>query len=82
MEVPHPEREVDIISDPSYLTSFNKENEIGLTDADRHHAIIPVDVEGSNHYVTGAYQDTGHIDDTYTVKVWLLIEEKPVVLHE
>ena len=40
-----------------------------------------VDVEGNTGYITGAYQDAGNVREfPYRIKVWLLVEEEPVLL--
>ena len=81
-EIPPPGREVEMVSDPWLLTGFNEGDELGLTDADRQHAIIPVEVEGNTTYITGTYKDAGNVYRPYTVTIWLLIEETPAALHE
>lgn len=77
MDVPDPGLEVKMVSDPVYLTGFVEGDDLGFSSADRHHAIIPVDIDGSTTYITGAYQDAGNVEGAYVVKVWLLIEEEP-----
>lgn len=81
-DIPDPWREVEMISDPRYLTGFDEGDDLGLTDADLHHAIVPVEVDGNTTYITGAYRDAGAFEKSYTVKIWLLVEEEPVPIDE
>jgi hypothetical protein len=42
-----------------------------------------VDVEGNTGYITGAYKDAGNVTEfPYRIKVWLLIEEEPVLIKD
>ena len=82
LDIPDPWRDVEIMRDPLYLAGFDEGDDLGLTDADLHHAIIPVEVDGSTTYITGAYKDAGDIEGEYTVKIWLLIEEEPIPISE
>lgn len=77
-DIPDPWRDVVIMREPLYLSGFDEGEDLGFTDADLHHAIIPVEVEGGTTYITGAYKDAGNIDDDYTLKIWLLVEEAPI----
>lgn len=81
LDIPDPWREVTMVSDRRYLTGFDEGDDLGLTDADLHHAIIPVAVDGGTTYITGAYKDAGNTED-YTVKIWLLIEEEPIPIQD
>jgi hypothetical protein len=46
-------------------------------------AMEVVDVEGNTGYITGAYKDVGNITEfPYRIKVWLLIEEEPVLMRD
>lgn len=78
LDVPDPWRDLDLMLDPLYLTGFDEGDELSLTDADLHHAIIPLNAGGSTTYITGSYKDAGKIYGDYTVKIWLLIEEEPI----
>lgn len=82
LDIPDPWREVIMVSDRRYLTGFDEGDDLGLTDADLHHAIIPMDVDGNTTYITGAYRDAGNTEDDYTVKVWLLVEKEPVPIDD
>ena len=81
-DIPDPWHDVVIMRDPLYLDGFDEGDDQGLTDADLHHAIIPVNVDGSTTYITGAYKDAGDIEGEYTLKIWLLIEEDSVPIGE
>jgi hypothetical protein len=46
-------------------------------------AMEVVDVEGNAGYITGAYKDAGNVTEfPYRIKVWLLIEEEPVLIKD
>ncbi|MBP2831255.1 hypothetical protein J8281_03560 [Aquimarina sp. U1-2] len=41
--------------------------------------IIPVSADGKTDYVTGIFQDSGMMEGSYEVTIWLLLEEEPEI---
>jgi hypothetical protein len=68
------QKEISFLTEVGFLGDFDLPLNLRLEE---------VDVEGNTEYLTGAYKDAGNITEfPYRIKIWLLIEEEPVLLKD
>lgn len=77
------DKDPDRLEDSRYLEGFDLECGVTETELVGHipsHLIEPLEIESKGDYIMGAFKDSGFATGTYTVKVWLMIEEEPLIL--
>lgn len=68
------QKEISLLTEAGFSDGFDLPLNLNLEE---------VDVEGNTGYLTGAYKDAGNITEfPYRIKIWLLIEEEPVLLKD
>ena len=85
IEVTTVELDHDRLKQDRYLLSYDLDcngSEVELNEPIANIPIHPLDIPITGDYLTGAFKDSGLAPGSYTVKLWLMIEEEPEAVEE